>query len=50
MKGETRARNISQQHNEIDQEGNVEGVGSGNRNEPGDQLEDRQGIGIKGDF
>lgn len=36
MKGEIRVRNISQQYNEIDQEGNVEGVGLGDRNEFGD--------------
>lgn len=32
-KGESRARDISQEHNEIDQEGNVEGVGAGNGSE-----------------
>lgn len=30
IKGETRARDVSQGCKEIDQEGNVEGVGSGN--------------------
>lgn len=33
MKGETTTRDISQDHNEIDQEGNVEGVGAGNGSE-----------------
>lgn len=45
MKGEARARNISQQHNEIDREGNVEGVGSGNRNESEGHFRERIYLG-----
>lgn len=33
MKGETTTRDISQDHNEIDQEGSVEGVGAGDGSE-----------------
>lgn len=49
LQGETRARDLSQLRNEVDPEGNVEGVDS-SLSLPGHQLEGRPGRGIQSDF